>query len=39
MKLVKDVTKLYNKVEDLYTNIRNKLNDTHDFNSVYGING
>ena len=39
MKLVEDVTKLYNKVEDLYTNIRNKIKDTHDFNSVYGIDG
>lgn len=39
MKLMEDVIKLYNKVEDLYTNIGNKLNNTHDFDSVYGIDG
>ena len=39
MKLMEDVIRLYNKVEDLYTNISNKLKDTHDFDGVYGIDG
>lgn len=39
MKLMEDVIKLYNKVEDLYTNISNKLNSTHDFDGVYGTDG